>query len=242
MKLIITDGDPGTKAAEIVKEKLLAAGDKKFVLSLPTGGTPLGMYKNLARMNADGEITFKNVITFNLDEYEGLGIESDQSYRYFMENNFFKFIDIKKENINIPNGLASDLNAECEEYERKIKAAGGIDLLVAGVGENGHLAFNEPGSPFDSKTRVVELTEDTINVNARYFANAADVPRRALSMGVGTILGAREILVLASGAKKAEAVRAAFEAPVNPECVITALRNHPNAVIIADKEAASLIK
>lgn len=236
MKLIITE-NAGLKAAQILKERL--AANKNLVLGLPTGSTPLGMYKNIANMYKNGDIDLSTVTTFNLDEYVGLGAGDEQSYRYFMNENLFSHVNIKKENINIPNGKAEDLDAECAGYEARIKAAGGIDLFYGGVGENGHIAFNEPFSPKDSPTRVVDLTQDTIDVNARFFDNSEDVPRKALSMGVGTILAAREIVILALGSKKADALHAAFEESENPAWVISYLQSHPNAIIIADKAACS---
>ncbi len=241
MKLIISQ-NPGLTAAEILKTRLQENKKKTFVLALPTGGTPVEMYKNIVRMHKNKKIDFSNVLTFNLDEYAGVDKCCPQAYCSFMEENLFGQIDIKRENINIPNGMAKDLNAECAAYEDKIKKAGGIDLFFGGVGENGHIAFNEPGSPVDSLTRVVDLTEDTINVNSRFFSCAADVPKQALTMGVKTILSSREIIILATGKKKAEALKAAFEGPSTSEWIISLLQKHQNTTVIADADAASLLK
>lgn len=248
MKLIIeNDYEAGSRLAakhivEAIKAKA-AKTDKPFVLGLPTGSTPLCTYAELVRMNKEGEISFKNVITFNMDEYAGLPVEHPESYHSFMFKNFFNHIDIPRENINILNGNAVDLDAECAAYEEKIAAAGGIDLFLGGVGEDGHIAFNEPFSPLTSRTRVVDLTYDTIVVNSRFFGGNLDlVPRKALSVGVATITDSREVVILAFGYKKARALQQAVEGSVSHMCTLSALQNHQNGMIICDELATSELK
>ena len=212
---------------------------KPFVLGLPTGSSPLGMYKALIKLNKEGKVSFRNVVTFNMDEYVNLPEDHPESYHSFMWNNFFSHIDIRKENVNILNGNADDLAAECARYEEKIKNIGGIHLFLGGIGPDGHIAFNEPGSSLVSRTRLVALTEQTIKDNARFFASEADVPRRAVSMGVGTIMEARKIVMLAFGANKAAAVKAAVEGGISQFCPASALQMHPDAMVFLDEEAAS---
>ena len=217
--------------------------DRPFVLGLPTGSSPLGVYKRLSEMNKAGKVTFKNVVTFNMDEYVGLPREHDQSYWYFMHDNFFNHIDIPAENVNILNGNAADLEAECADYERRIEAAGGIDLFMGGVGEDGHLAFNEPFSSLSSRTRVKTLTQDTIIVNSRFFDNdVTKVPKLALTVGVGTVLSAREVIVLAVGHKKARALHHAIEESVSHAWTLSALQNHPKGIIVCDEAACAELK
>ena len=178
--------------------------NKPFVLGLPTGSSPLGMYKNLIRLNKEGVVSFKNVVTFNMDEYIGLPEDHPESYHSFMWNNFFSHIDIPVENVNILNGNAPDVEAECARYEAKIKAMGGIDLFLGGVGADGHIAFNEPGSSLVSRTRVKTLTQDTIIDNSRFFNNDVNlVPKTALTVGVGTIMDAKSVLIIVNGHNKA---------------------------------------
>ncbi len=221
-----------------IKEKA-SRTDKPFVLGLPTGSTPLKTYQELIRRHKAGEISFENVITFNMDEYIGLPEEHEQSYHYFMKDNFFSHIDIKPENINIPNGMAENIEKACEEYEKKIIDAGGIDLFMGGVGEDGHIAFNEPFSSLNSRTRIKTLTEDTIHVNARFFdGDISKVPTTAVTVGVGTIMDAREVMILATGMKKARAVAEGVESPVSHKWTISALQNHPHGVIVIDEPAA----
>ena len=228
-------------AREILKFK--PTKDKPFVLGLPTGSTPLETYRNLIELNKKGIISFENVITFNMDEYVGLEPTHDQSYHYFMYNNFFNHIDIKKENINILNGLAIDLEAECKRYEDKIKAVGGINLFLGGVGEDGHIAFNEPGSSLASRTRDKELTEDTILVNSRFFDNdITKVPKLALTVGVGTIMDSKEVLIMANGPKKAHAIHKGIEEGVNHLWTISALQLHRKAILVIDEDAALDLK
>ena len=233
-------------AAYYVAYKIVKANpseDKPFVLGLPTGSSPVGMYKSLAELNHGGFVSFKNVITFNMDEYVGLPEEHPESYHSFMWNNFFKHIDIRKENIHILNGNAPDLEAECLQYERKIKQAGGVDLFIGGMGADGHIAFNEPGSSLNSDTRIKTLTTDTIIANSRFFDNDVNkVPKTALTVGVGTVMRSKEVLILANGLAKAKALKEAVEGAVSQMWTITALQLHPKGIIVCDEAAAYELK
>ena len=212
--------------------------DRPFVLGLPTGGTPLGTYAELIRRHKAGEVSFRHVITFNMDEYIGLPKEHEQSYYSFMWTNFFSHIDILPENAHILNGNAEDIKAECERYEAKIKEVGGIDLFMGGIGPDGHIAFNEPGSSLTSRTRVKSLTTDTIIANSRFFDNDLNkVPKTAVTVGVGTVMDAREVMILANGHNKARAIREAVEGPVSQRWTITCLQLHPHGIIVCDEEA-----
>ena len=209
--------------------------ERPFVLGCPTGSSPLGMYKKLIELNRAGEVSFQNVVTFNMDEYCNLPEEHPESYHSFMWNNFFSHIDIKPENVNILNGNAEDLAQECANYEARIQAAGGIDLFMGGVGPDGHIAFNEPGSSLTSLTRQKTLTQDTIIANSRFFDNDIDkVPKTALTVGVGT--------VIVNGYKKARALQQAVEGGVSHMCTLSALQMHRHAVIIADEDACMELK
>lgn len=248
MRLIIEpDYDKVSKwTAYYVADKIRKASptaEKPFVLGLPTGSSPLGMYRELINLCRNGEVSFANVITFNMDEYIGLPKNHPESYYSFMWNNFFSHIDIKKENVNILNGNADDLEAECERYEGKIKAIGGIDLFIGGIGPDGHIAFNEPGSSLTSRTRKKKLTTDTIIANSRFFDNNIDlVPKTALTVGVGTVLDAREVLVIVNGLGKARALRHAVEEGVSQMWTISALQLHPKGIIVCDYEACYELK
>lgn len=248
MRLIIenTAAEASRWAAEHVAERInakAAVSSKPFVLGLPTGSTPLGMYAELIKLNKAGKVSFANVITFNMDEYVGLPEEHPESYHSFMWNNFFSHIDIKRDNVNILNGNAADLQAECDDYERRIAEAGGIDLFIGGVGEDGHLAFNEPFSSLDSRTRVKTLTEDTIIVNSRFFGgDVTKVPKMALTVGVGTVCSANEVMVLALGHKKARAVQQCVEGALSHAWTITALQTHPKGVLVCDEPAVGELK
>lgn len=214
-----------------------------FVLGLPTGSTPLETYKELIRRHKAGEVSFANVVTFNMDEYVGLAEEHPESYHSFMRDNFFSHVDIRPENIHILNGNAHDLVRECADYEAAIEAAGGIDLFLGGVGEDGHIAFNEPFSSLASRTRVKTLTPDTIAVNARFFGgDTSAVPTRALTVGVGTILAAREVVILATGRRKARAVRHGIEGGYNHQWTVSALQTHPCGIIVCDEAAAEELR
>jgi len=214
------------------------AEDRPFVLGLPTGSSPLGVYAELARMNRAGEVSFRNVVTFNMDEYLGLPREHEQSYWHFMWSNFFDHIDIPKENVNILDGMAEDPEAECARYEAKIAACGGIDLFLGGIGVDGHLAFNEPFTSLSSRTGVRALTTDTRIVNSRFFGNDPErVPAKALSVGIGTVMDAREVLILINGHNKARALAASVEGGVSQKWTCSALQLHPAAIIACDEPA-----
>lgn len=210
-----------------------------LVLGLATGSTPLGIYRELSAMFDRGEISFRGVTAFNLDEYYGLGSDHPRSYRRFMDENFFSRVDIMPENTFIPDGKTSDFRTHCAEYEKKIAAAGGIDLQVLGIGGDGHIAFNEPGASLGSRTRLVVLGERTIRDNARFFSDVSAVPRFALSMGVGTILEAREVVLLASGENKAGIVARALEGPITSQVTASALQMHPEVTVFLDEPAAA---
>lgn len=242
MKVVVC-ADPGEmnkQAAQIFAQRIKARPD--IVLGLATGGTPEGTYAELVRLHKEEGLDFTSVRTFNLDEYVGLDPTHDQSYRYFMDTNLFNHVNIKKENTQVPDGLADDLEKHCQEYEEAIKAAGGIDLQLLGIGVNGHIAFNEPGAARDSRTRVVELDEGTLEANSRFFKSIDEVPTRALSMGIATILEAKEIVLLASGENKADALARTLEGPLTEEVPASLLREHPNLTFIVDKAAASKFK
>ncbi|MFI3327877.1 MAG: glucosamine-6-phosphate deaminase [Rikenellaceae bacterium] len=214
-----------------------------FVLGLPTGSTPLDTYNELIAYHKRGEVSFQNVITFNMDEYVGLAEDHPESYHSFMWNNFFSHVDVKKENVHILDGNAKDLAAECEAYEAAIVAAGGIDLFMGGIGEDGHIAFNEPFSSLTSRTRVKTLTEDTIMVNSRFFDNdITKVPKTALTVGVGTIMSSKLVLILATGPKKARAVKEGVEGSYNHQWTISALQVHQNGILVCDDSAAQELK
>jgi glucosamine-6-phosphate deaminase len=217
--------------------------NRPFVLGLPTGSSPLGVYSKLIKMNKEGKVTFKNVVTFNMDEYVGLPREHDQSYWYFMHDNFFNHIDIPAENVNILNGMAEDLEAECQRYEDKIASYGGIDLFLGGSGVDGHIAFNEPFTSLNSRTGVRALTEDTLIVNSRFFGNDVNkVPKTALSVGVGTVCDAKQVLLLISGHNKARALRHCVEGGVDHAWTISALQLHKDGIIACDEPACGELK
>ena len=217
--------------------------DRPFVLGLPTGSSPLGVYKRLAEMNKAGKVTFKNVVTFNMDEYVGLPHEHEQSYWHFMWSNFFDHIDIPAENVNILNGMADDLEAECARYEAKIASFGGIDLFLGGIGVDGHLAFNEPFTSLTSRTGVRALTSDTKIVNSRFFDyDPEKVPSKALSVGVGTVTDSKEVLILINGHNKARALAASVEGGVSQMWTCSALQLHPHAIIACDEPACGELK
>lgn len=233
-------------AANYVAKKINAAApteEKPFILGLPTGSSPLGMYKHLIELHKQGVVSFRNVVTFNMDEYVRLPKEHPQSYYSFMWNNFFSHIDIKRDNVNILNGNAADLEFECLNYEAKIKSYGGIDLFLGGIGPDGHIAFNEPGSSLASRTRQKTLTTDTIIANSRFFDNDANkVPKTALTVGVGTVLDAKEVLIMVNGHNKARALRHAVEEPVNHMWTISALQMHPKGIIVCDESACDELR
>ena len=214
------------------------AKNRPFVLGLPTGSSPLGVYAELIRQNKAGKVSFRNVITFNMDEYVGLPHEHDQSYWYFMHDNFFNHIDIPAENINILNGMAEDPEGECARYEEKIKACGGIDLFMGGIGVDGHLAFNEPYTSLTSRTGVRALTSETRLVNSRFFGGDPEkVPSLALSVGIGTVMDSKEVLVLINGHNKARALAKSVEGGVSQKWTCSALQMHNGAIIACDEAA-----
>lgn len=233
-------------AANYVVSKINKANptaEKPFVLGLPTGSSPLGMYKALIQAYKDGKVSFKNVVTFNMDEYVGLPESHPESYHSFMFNNFFNHIDIDKNNIHILNGNAEDLEAECANYEKQIVDFGGIDLFLGGIGPDGHIAFNEPGSSLVSLTRQKTLTQDTIIANSRFFDNDVNkVPKTALTVGVGTVMAAKSVMIIANGYKKAPALRNAVEGAVSQMCTLSVLQMHRKAIIICDEDATMELK
>ena len=209
------------------------------VLGLATGSTPVGTYQQLIEMYKAGDISFKEVTTVNLDEYKGLSGDHDQSYRYFMNDNLFNHVDIDKDFTFVPNGLAEDAEAECAEYDEIVEALGYADLQRLGIGHNGHIGFNEPDSVFTKATHVVDLTDSTIDANTRFFANRDEVPRQALTMGMGCIMNAARVLLIASGAGKADAVYNTVCGPIDPKCPASILQLHPDVVIVGDEAALS---
>jgi len=217
--------------------------EKPFVLGLPTGSTPIGTYKELIHYYKVGKVSFKNVVTFNMDEYIGIPEDHPESYHSFMYSNFFNHIDIPKENINILNGNAEDFEVECRRYEEKIASYGGIDLFMGGIGADGHIAFNEPGSSLASRTRKKTLTSDTIIANSRFFNNDINlVPKHALTVGVGTIMDSHEVMILANGHNKARALEHAVEEGVNHMWTISALQLHPRGIVVCDDAATLELK
>ena len=241
MKIYVSDDYKGMsrKAANIVSAQVIL--NPSCVLGLATGSTPIGMYKQLIDWYNKGDLDFSQVKSVNLDEYVGLAPTHDQSYRYFMQHNLFDHVNIDPANTNVPNGLASDPEAECQRYNQVIRSMGGIDVQVLGMGHNGHIGFNEPGQAFELETHVVDLTERTIEANARFFASKDEVPKRAITMGIKSIMQARQILVVVSGEDKADIVQKAFFGPVVPEVPASILQMHPDVVLCGDKAALSKI-
>ncbi|MBP3653971.1 MAG: glucosamine-6-phosphate deaminase [Oscillospiraceae bacterium] len=209
------------------------------VLGLATGSTPIGTYQKLVEWCKAGDLSFAEVTTVNLDEYKGLSGEHDQSYRYFMNDNLFNHVDIDKDFTFVPDGLAEDAEAECAEYDELVEALGYADLQLLGIGHNGHIGFNEPDTCFTKETHVVNLTDSTIDANTRFFANRDEVPRQALTMGVGCIMAAGRVLLIASGEGKADAVYNTVCGPITPECPASILQLHPDVVIVGDEAALS---
>ena len=248
MRLIIEkDYDALSKwAAEYVIKRINEFNptpEHRFVLGLPTGSSPIGMYKELVKACKEGRVSFKNVVTFNMDEYCGLPESHPESYHSFMANNLFNHIDCPKENIHILNGNAENLDEECARYEELIRQAGGVDLFLGGIGPDGHIAFNEPCSSLSSRTRIKTLTSDTIIANSRFFDNDVNkVPKNALTVGVGTVLDAREVLILVNGHNKARALQAAVEGPVTQMWTIRALQLHKHGIIVCDEAATDELK
>lgn len=225
------------RTANLIAAQILSKPD--CVLGLATGSSPVGTYKELIQWCEQGDLSFREVRSVNLDEYYGLAPEHDQSYRYFMNTNLFNHVDIAPENTNVPSGLAADPAEECARYEEKVAALGYADLQLLGMGRNGHIGFNEPCDSFPVATHLVDLTESTIEANARFFASADDVPRQALTMGIGTIMRARKILVVVNGADKADAVWKAFAGPIVPQVPASILQLHPDVTLVGDESALS---
>lgn len=237
MQIIIADNydDMSRKAADIIASQVQRTPD--CVLGLATGTTPIGLYDQLVADFENGVVSFSDASSFNLDEYRGIGAAHPQSYRSFMDEHLFSRIDINRERTHVPDGSNPDAQAACAAYEQAIEAAGGIDLQLLGLGHNGHIGFNEPSDSFPVRTHCVALTESTIKANSRLFASSDDVPREAYTMGIGTIMKARGILVIASGEDKAQIVHDAFFGPVVPRVPASILQLHPNAIAIVDADA-----
>ena len=241
MRIIVVDNyeEMSKRAALMVASQVTLKPDS--VLGLATGDTPSGMYKELISLYNKKEVDFKEVRTFNLDEYYGLNPENSQSYYKYMMNNLFNSINISKENINMPDGMTKDVNDFCLLYEKKIKTFGGIDMQVLGIGGNGHIGFNEPNVNFEAATHLVNLDEQTIEANSRFFKSVEDVPVQAISMGIKTIMNSKKIILLANGLNKAEAIEKAVRGKINPSIPASILQLHNDVTIIIDKEAASLL-
>jgi glucosamine-6-phosphate deaminase len=241
MRIIVVDNydEMSKKAAMMIASQVMLKPNS--VLGLATGDTPLGMYKELISLYKKDEVDFKEVTTFNLDEYYGLNRENPQSYYSYMMNNFFNIINIKKENINVPIGMAKDVNVACADYEKKIKEASGIDMQVLGIGGNGHIGFNEPDVDFEAETHLVNLDEETIEANSRFFNSIEEVPIKAISMGIKTIMNSKKIILLANGISKAAAIERAVKGKISPNVPASILQLHNDVTLILDKEAASLL-
>lgn len=225
------------RAAQVIAAEI--THNPACVLGLATGSTPEGAYRYLVDWYQQGLISFQDVLSVNLDEYKGLEPSHDQSYRYFMQSNLFDHVDIVPENTRVPDGLAADPDAECARYDAYIRSLGYASLQLLGIGRNGHIGFNEPGDCFVKETHVVDLTESTIDANARFFASRDDVPKQALSMGIGAIMGAKKVLLCASGEKKAEAIYNSVCGPITPKCPGSILQLHPDVVLVGDEAALS---
>ena len=231
--------DMSKKAANIIASQIVLKPD--CVLGLATGSTPIGAYKNLVEKYEQGDLDFSQVTTVNLDEYKGLPRENDQSYYYFMHDNLFDHVNVKPENTHLPDGTKEDSDEECARYEELIRTLGGQDLQLLGLGHNGHIGFNEPDAIFEKTTHCVDLQESTIEANKRFFASADDVPRQAYTMGIGTIMQAKKILVVVSGEDKADTVAKAFFGPVTPEVPASILQFHKDVILVADEAALSKV-
>ncbi|XP_060602662.1 LOW QUALITY PROTEIN: glucosamine-6-phosphate isomerase 1-like [Ruditapes philippinarum] len=248
MRLVILDTSNGVSewAAKYIRRKIhdfKPGPDRYFTLGLPTGSTPLGTYKKLIEFYKAGNLSFKYVKTFNMDEYCNLARDHPESYHSFMFNNFFKHIDILPENAHLLDGNAPDLEKECEEYEKQIKEAGGIELFLGGIGPDGHIAFNEPGSSLVSRTRIKTLAQETIIANARFFdGDISQVPNKALTVGVGTVMDAKEVMILITGAHKAYALHKAIEGGVSHMFTVSAFQMHKNAIFVCDEDATMELK
>ncbi|MBE6052972.1 MAG: glucosamine-6-phosphate deaminase [Clostridium sartagoforme] len=241
MKIIVTKNYD--ELSKIAAEEMagVVRNNPKAILGLATGSSPIGMYKELIRMNKDGEIDFSNITTVNLDEYVGLSGDHPQSYRYFMNENLFNHINIDKKNTYVPNGLASNIEEECKIYDNKIAQLGGTDVQLLGIGNNGHIAFNEPDENLVSGTHLTNLTEDTIQANARFFDSIDEVPKTALTMGLAGIMKSKKIIVIASGESKAEAVKEMVSGKISTKMPASMLQMHSNVTVIVDEAAGKLL-
>ena len=241
MKIIRTKdyAELSEKVAELIAKEIRE--NEKPVIGLATGSTPVGAYQKLIEWYNAGELDFSNVTTVNLDEYKGLPRDNDQSYWYFMHDNLFNHVNIKPENINLPDGTNEDADAECARYDAVVAGTGGVHIQLLGMGHNGHIAFNEPADTFSRGTNCVALQQSTIDANKRFFASEADVPRFAYTMGIGTIMAAKKIVIAVNGKAKAETVKAAFTGPVTPRVPASILQFHPEVYVVLDEEAASLL-
>ncbi|MHB8033365.1 glucosamine-6-phosphate deaminase [Clostridium botulinum] len=239
MRIIVVDNyeEMSKKAAAMVASQVILKPDS--VIGLATGDTPIGMYKEIINIYKNQKMDFSKVRTFNLDEYYGLNRENPQSYYYYMINNLFNHVNIDKNNINIPNGMADKIEIECKEYERKIDKVGGIDLQILGIGVNGHIGFNEPDTSFESETHLVNLDEKTIESNSRFFSSKDQVPTKAISMGIRTIMHSKKIILLVCGQNKADAIFKAIEGKITPNIPASILQLHKDVVVIVDRKAAS---
>lgn len=231
--------DMSREAANIISAQIIMKPD--CVLGLATGSTPIGLYKQLIEWYQKGDLDFSEVRTVNLDEYKGISRENDQSYYYFMHQNLFDHVNIPEGNTHLPDGMALDPEKECDRYNNLIQSLGGVDLQLLGIGHNGHIGFNEPGDSFDKQVHCVNLTESTIEANKRFFASADEVPRQAYTMGIGNILQAKKILIVANGEGKAEIVKKAFFGPVTPQVPASILQLHQDVVLVADEAALSKV-
>lgn len=241
MRIIKTTdyNDMSRKAANIISAQIISKPD--CVLGLATGSTPIGTYKKLVERYEKGDLDFSAITTVNLDEYKGLPKENDQSYYYFMHENLFDHVNIRPEASHLPNGIVDDSDTECARYEELIRSLGGQDLQLLGLGHNGHIGFNEPSDNFEKVTHCVNLQERTIEANKRFFASADDVPKQAYTMGIGTIMQAKKILIIASGEDKADIVRDAFFGPITPKVPASVLQLHSDVILVADAAALSKI-
>lgn len=242
MKIILAKDykDMSRKAANILSAQVIMKPN--CVLGLATGGTPVGTYEQLIEWYKKGDIDFNDVTTINLDEYRGILKDNPQSYWYFMHKNFFDSVNIKKENIHLPDGANLDANEACSQYDAIIHSVGGVDLQLLGIGGDGHIGFNEPNAAFELSTHCVDLTESTIEANKRFFEKKEDVPRKAYTMGIKSIMQARKVLMVANGKNKADIIKTAFFGPVTPQVPASILQMHPDFTLVLDEEAAAKIK
>lgn len=241
MNIIVTKNYDELSKVAADEMASVVKNNPKAILGLATGGSPIGMYKELIRMNKAGEIDFSKITTVNLDEYVGLSGDHPQSYRYFMNDNLFNHINIDKNNTYVPNGLAENIEEECNNYDNKISQLGGTDVQLLGIGNNGHIAFNEPDEHLVSGTHLTNLTQDTIEANARFFDSIDEVPKTALTMGLGGIMKSKKIIVIASGESKAEAVKAMVSGKINTNMPASMLQMHRDVTVIVDEAAAKLL-